>query len=240
MISIIIPTLNEESVIEKTLKNFKSKLTAIPYELIVSDGKSTDRTAEIARGIADKVLVHSENRRQTIAEGRNVGGKAAAGEFLVFFDADCFIENPNAFFAHALKRFEDPKLTGLVSWVKVRPEMATFADKLVYAIFNRYLSLINNILGFGVSGGEFQMMRKSDFERLGGYNEKLAASEDMDMLGRLAKIGKASIDKNLIVYQTGRRAHKVGWPKLLYLWLANSLSMMLHKKSYSKEWEVVR
>ena len=56
MISIIIPTYNEEKIIGKTLSELKAKLT-LPHEIIVTDDKSKDRTAEIARAYADQVLV---------------------------------------------------------------------------------------------------------------------------------------------------------------------------------------
>ena len=118
--------------------------------------------------------------------------------------------------------------------------MATLADKIIYEVYNRYLFVLNNIFGLGVYGGEFQMMRKRDFTKIGGYREHLVASEDMDLLNRLSKLGYASIDHKLVVYHTGRRAHKIGWPKLLYQWIANSLSMMIHDKAASKEWEPIR
>lgn len=57
MISFIIPTLNEESVLENILKwlsGFNGE-----HEIIVSDGKSNDRTIEIANKYADKVVIYN-------------------------------------------------------------------------------------------------------------------------------------------------------------------------------------
>lgn len=238
MISIILPTLNEESVIEKTLTSLR-RLT-IPHEIIISDGQSKDRTVEISKTLADKVLTYSGTKRQTIAEGRNAGAATAQGEFLAFLDADVTMPDPDKFFTEALARFNDPKLTGLVAWIKVLPEMATLSDGIIFASYNRYLSILNNVFSLGVSGGEFQMMRKSDFQKIGGYREHLVASEDMDLLNRLSKIGRVRLDTKLVVFHTGRRAHKIGWPKLLFQWTANSLSMMTRNKAYSKEWEPIR
>jgi glycosyltransferase involved in cell wall biosynthesis len=48
MISIIIPTLNEAKIIESTLRTLVTTLT-LPNEVIVSDGGSSDRTAELAQ-----------------------------------------------------------------------------------------------------------------------------------------------------------------------------------------------
>src|SRR5689334_22600922 len=102
MIAIIIPTLNVGKVIGETIQKLRLGLT-LPYEIIVSDGQSTDKTAEIAKRYADKVIVYRGEKRQTIAEGRNDGARAAVGDFLVFFDADCSLLNPQQFFTTALK-----------------------------------------------------------------------------------------------------------------------------------------
>src|SRR5205085_1564372 len=86
MISIIIPTLNEAKIIGSTLRTLAATLT-LPHEVIVSDGGSSDRTAELAAPYATTVVVYSGTGRQTIGEGRNEGAKLAAGDFLVFLDA---------------------------------------------------------------------------------------------------------------------------------------------------------
>ena len=63
--------------------------SAVDAELIVSDGGSTDRTLAIAEQHADIVVRHDDSqRRQTIAEGRNQGAKAASGSVLVFINGD--------------------------------------------------------------------------------------------------------------------------------------------------------
>ena len=239
MISIIIPTLNEEKIIEKTLKSLKKFQGE--YEIIVSDGKSTDRTIEIAKQYADKIIVHEGENRQTIAMGRNLGAAAAKGEYLLFLDADISIPDIDNFFKKALETFNsDPKIVGFTVKLKVIPEMATFWDNFFYNLFNNLFYFLNNFLHIGVSYGEFQMVRADTFKMLDGYNEKLAVAEDNEFFKRLAKAGKTNFDNNLVVFQTGRRAHKIGWPRLLMSWWINQLSVSLFKRSYSKEWKVIR
>lgn len=241
MISIIIPTLNEEKAIAGTLQKLKSSLTSVPHEIIVSDGHSTDKTVEIAKQFADTVLEHDGKTRQTIAMGRNAGARCARGEYLLFLDADCSIPKANEFLSHAISRFEhDPKLMGLVPWLKVGPQYATLADKFFSFLVNIVYATCNNILQIPVSGGEFQMMRKSTFDELKGYREDLVASEDFDLLRRLGKKGKTRLETNYEVWQTGRRVHKTGWIPLIYSWMINSIWYFLFKKSLAKEWTVVR
>jgi len=240
MISIVIPTLNEESVIDGTLSHLKSKLS-ISNEIIVSDGASKDRTAEIARRHADQVIVYAGTKRQTIAEGRNDGAHAAHGEFLVFIDADCTIKEPDHFFDKILKHFErDPGLVAVNVAIRVLPEMETTGDWIVFNLFNDYLWFVNNVLHIGMSAGEFQMIRKVVFDKVGGYNGSLVASEDVDLFNRLSKVGRVRYEKGLVIYHTGRRAHKIGWPHLLSLWILNSLSMMFKGRAFVKEWKPIR
>src|SRR5438270_4966660 len=130
MISIIIPTFNEASIIESTLRTLAATLT-LPHEVIVSDGGSPDRTAEFAARYADSVVAYSGASRQSIGQGRNDGAKTAAGDFLVFLDADCVIPEPDRFFTQALAYFEgDPELVGLTAYLRVFPADETFGDKL--------------------------------------------------------------------------------------------------------------
>lgn len=239
MISIIIPTRNEEKILEKTLLNFKNGFT-LPHEVIVSDGKSTDATLAIARKYADQVIEADPTKKQNIAVGRNTGAAAAKGDFLVFFDADCSILEPDKFFSLALKQFEKPTISGLVTNIRVLKEHETKSDKIIMGIINWWYGVLNNVFHIGMAGGEFQMMRRETFKKIGGYNEHLVASEDVYMMAQLNKFGQTKLDRSLTVYHTGRRAHQVGWPKLLWQWFSNTVSMTFRGKAASGEWEVIR
>jgi glycosyltransferase involved in cell wall biosynthesis len=240
MISIIIPTLNEAKIIESTLRTLAATLT-LPHEVIVSDGGSSDRTAELAARYANTVVVHSGALRQTIGEGRNDGAKVAAGDFLVFLDADCVIREPDRFFAQALGYFErDSGLVGLTAYLRVFPADETFGDKLVSGIANLGLRVANNILRRGASFGEFQMIRREAFARLGGFRADLIAFEDADMFRRLSRIGRTMIAPQLRVLHSGRRGHQVGHPQLIAMWLVNLVFVAFRNRPFSKEWTPIR
>lgn len=240
MISIIIPTLNEEKALESTLKDLTLNLT-IPHEIIISDGKSTDETVAIAKKYTDKVIVHSENYRQNISAGRNAGAKEAKGEFLAFMDADCHLENPDRFFSLLLERLaKDQKILAVTVAIKVFPKEETLSDRIFFGFLNNAVRFQNNVLKKGESTGEFQMIRKEAFDKVGGFREDLITREDGDMFFRLSRIGRTFFDPTLRVLHTGRRAHKIGWPKMIFLWFINSLSVFIFNKAYSKEWTVVR
>lgn len=240
MISIVIPTRNEEKIIEKILSTLKST-TTIPHELIVCDGNSTDNTAAIAQKYADKLVIQDKQRPKTIGTGRNQGAEAASGEYIVFLDADCTIPNPDAFYTRALNYFEThPKTVGLCARLKVLKEHSTLMDKIVFACVNATYAFFNNILRIGAASGEFMMIKKTAFNEVGGFKEHLAASEDINLFYTISRVGRTHLLRSLVVYHTGRRAHQVGWPKLLWSWFANTVSLVFRHKAASKEWEAVR
>lgn len=239
MFSIIIPTYNEEKYIGNTLAGLKAKLS-LPHEIIVTDDKSRDATAQVAGAHADLVLV-PESKHVTIAANRNNGAKYARGDFFVFMDSDSTIADPDTFFTRALSHFEhDPKLVALTGRIGVWPELETWGDRLVYFVFNAVHYLKNNILRMGEASGKFQMMRRSAFESVGGYREDLVTREDGDMFNRLAKLGRTLYDHQLVITHTGRRAHRVGWPKLLYVWMLETFWVAAFGKSRVQEWVDIR
>ena len=69
MFSIIIPTLNEEKVIEKTIKQFDNVRDIYNLEFIVSDSNSCDRTVDISKKNADKVVIHKSNSCNRLIRG---------------------------------------------------------------------------------------------------------------------------------------------------------------------------
>ena len=241
MISIVIPTLNEEAAIEKTLQQF-SQIKNTDFELIVSDGGSTDRTRELAKKAGARVIVSDAKTRQTIAAGRNLGANNAKGEYFLFLDADVQLKNHDEFLQTLLERFAgDQQLVAATVRVKILPELASLADRLLSTMMIDWPHFINNnILQTGSASGEVMFVRKSAFEQVGGFNETLVACEDINLFERLAKIGKTRSFYDLCVYHSGRRFHQVGWAKIVYIWVENFFYYKFSGKTKSKEWTVVR
>lgn len=240
MISVIIPTYQEERYIGTTLKNLEP-LRKKNFEVIVSDSRSTDGTVAIARRGADRVVVLGANRKRSVAQGRNDGARAARGEYLVFIDADVTVPDPANFFPKALRVFaENPRLVAITAKIKVDPRLSRLSDKIIFGILDLYFGMFNNVFNIGMAPGEFQMMKTSAFREVGGFDEKLAAGEDVDLFYRLSRVGRVRTVWDLIVYHTGRRFHKVGWAVTVYHWIKNAVSVWLFKKSSDKEWEAIR
>jgi glycosyltransferase involved in cell wall biosynthesis len=243
-VSIVVPALNEEKLIERTLRFFPEELRRRHgIELIVSDGGSHDRTVEIARRHADIVVVHAEERRQTIAEGRNKGAEAATGDLLVILCADTVPRDPEEFIRGLLALAEgrrapsDP--VAFACPVEVAPSERRLSDRLFHGFFNNYVRLLN-MVGVGMGRGECQVVRRESFLAVGGYNNMMAAGEDFDLYHRLTRTGRIGHRPELCVYESPRRFRRYGYLRVLASWTANALAVIVLRRSISKEWEEIR
>src|SRR5690242_16321240 len=82
-LSIIVPALNEAEDIAAALRALAPFMRG-GAEVIVVDGGSRDRTAELARPLANRVIVASRGR----ASQMNAGAEIATGDVLLFLHAD--------------------------------------------------------------------------------------------------------------------------------------------------------
>ena len=90
-LSVIIPCFNAEATIAVQLEALANQHWSKPWEVIVSDNGSTDKSMEIVKSYKDRlpnlrIVDSSLRRRQSYA--LNVAARAAAGTFLAFCDAD--------------------------------------------------------------------------------------------------------------------------------------------------------
>ena len=236
--SIIIPTKNEIKNLRKTLPQFQMLEGKFSYEVIIADGKSDDGTIDFARSFGYRVEVKTKEGRETIGEGRNRGARVAQGEILVFIDAGVVVDTIVDFFTQIHNIFSDVRIVAAVPRVNIHPDEATFADVVVHGLVNTLVRFIN-IIGLGAGKGETQIVRKTAFERVAGYNEALAAAEDNDLFRRLARIGKVVFLRDLQVFDNPSRYRKLGYPRVIVQWILNQLFVIVFGRSYSKEWKRV-
>jgi cellulose synthase/poly-beta-1,6-N-acetylglucosamine synthase-like glycosyltransferase len=216
-VSVIIPTLNEEANIGKTLKLVRAQRSRLDYEVIVSDGGSTDKTVDIAKKYADKVVV---SEKRGIWFGRNQGAKAAKGEVYVFIDADTMI--PKNYVDSVYPAFGDPRIAGLSCAFEF--DERTTKLRIIAEICNEYL-LFKGSLGRGELLGFNAVVSKKYFILAGGFPN--APLEDGALAVKLRKLGRVVFLPVPKVITSARRIEQQGAVKstLYYAQLALESSL---------------
>lgn len=242
-LSIIIPTKNEGKYIDQTLAQFSEYLEKYHLEIIVSDANSTDGTVEIvqryAAQTAGKIRLVQNDGQQNIAIGRNYGAVHATGDLLFHTDADVRIPDPDRFFQAVLARFEHPAVVAATVPIWVYPAESKLNDRLYHLFMNSVIRLSFTV-GVYLAKGECQMIRRTVFQKIGGYNERLVAGEDCNLFYRLHKEGRIAFLHRVCVHHSPRRFRQYGYAYVSWIYLREGLSLLFLGKSYAKEWTPVR
>jgi len=85
-ISVVIPAYNSERFLEETLKHIMNQTFLEPYEVIVVDDCSTDKTREIAEKYSTRIIVHERN--EGIGSSRRDGVLSSEGDYIAFCSSD--------------------------------------------------------------------------------------------------------------------------------------------------------
>jgi glycosyltransferase involved in cell wall biosynthesis len=240
MISIIIPTLNEEKLLERMLQQFTPELTKkYDLELVVSDGGSTDATLAIARRHVRVVVENTDGTKQTISLGRNIGARHASGDIFVFFNADTLIKDADRFFRRLHEEINIGGVVAVTSSVEVYPEDQRLSDKMYHGFYNWLFYMMNQV-GMGMGRGECHIMKREVFAEIGGYAAGIAAGEDYDLFRRLEKLGRIKFLKDVVVYESPRRYRRYGYTLVTVSWFMNFLAVFFLRRSILSEWKPVR
>ncbi len=239
-ISVIIPTLDEEKLLGRTLAQFTPALRSLyALEIIVSDGGSTDRTLCIAEREQTILLRNTSGLRQNISKGRNAGARAARGSILVFINADTVIENIETFFPTLIRTIEDADVAGATCIVKVHRDEERMSDRIFHSVYNSYFRFLNCV-GMGMGRGECQVVRRDLFWKIGGYNERIAAGEDFDLFVHLRRYGTIAFLGGQCVRESPRRYRRFGYLRVSATWFINAIAVLMFRRSVTKEWTPIR
>lgn len=242
-ISIVIPTKNEGKFIGPTIEQFRDYIGPLNLEIIISDANSTDDTVDIVRRFqaewGDRVKLIQAEGKQNIAIGRNLGAAAAGGDILFHMDADVHIPDKGNFFTKILRVFEKPAVVAATVPIWVYPSEAQLSDKIYHVLMNAVIRL-SFTAGVYLAKGECQFVRRTVFEHIGGYNEKIVAGEDCNLFYRLHKEGKIAYLYRLRVHHSPRRFREYGYIRVSLIYFREGLSLLFLRKSYVEEWKPIR
>jgi len=217
MLSIIIPTLNEEDYLPKLLKSIKSQ-TFNAYEIIVADAGSKDKTIEIAKKFGCKITAGG-----LPAKGRNEGAKLARGEVYLFLDAD--LKLPNNFLKNSIEEFKKRNLE-VASYCLVPQTNKKILKNGFEFFYNRPITFSQNLISHGAMG---ILVKKKIFQRVGGFDERIKLAEDLYFVRQAAKIGRFGIIESTKIYITLRRFETDGYLSTLFKYLLCYLFMFSGK-----------
>ncbi|MBI4024283.1 MAG: TIGR04283 family arsenosugar biosynthesis glycosyltransferase [Verrucomicrobia bacterium] len=194
MISIIIPTLNEEKHLPLTLARVHANRTE--HEVIVVDAGSMDATAEIGKSAGARVM---DSPRAQRAAQMNLGASDAQGDTLLFLHADTLLSDS------ALERID-----GAVQ----QPEIVGGAFARRYDSNSWFLratcwlaEMRGRLFGWHL-GDQAMFVRRSVFAALGGFRE-IDLLEDLDFARRLCRRGRVVTLKPFVL-SSARRFNRRG------------------------------
>lgn len=212
MLSIIIPTLNEEELLAALFESIK-KQNISGIEIIIADAGSRDRTLDIAKQYGAMVVSGG-----LPARGRNEGAKMAKGDLLFFVDAD--VEFEDAAFVGMLEEFRERQL-GVASFFLVFP--AKFQQLGLNIFYNIPIRIAERILPHGAMG---ILVKREIFDKVGGFDETIKLAEDHHFVREAAKLTKFGLFRSSKLHVSPRRFQTDGWVMTYIKFMLTELHMV--------------
>jgi len=181
MISIIIPTFNEEKYLPALLSSIK-KQQYKNYEIIIADAGSTDNTLQIAKKYNCRIIPGG-----LPAAGRNKGAKIAKGNYLLFLDADVVLKKN--FLKNTISEFETKDIDIATSYII--PLSNKKIDFILHNAVNVYFRITQRF--YPHAPGFCILIKKNIHNAINGFDEKIKLAEDHDYVRRARKYGKFRI-----------------------------------------------
>ncbi len=214
MLSIIIPTLNEEKNLSLLLSSLKEEKG--DWEIIIADAGSTDKTLKVAE---DFGCIITEGGLP--AEGRNKGALKARGDIFLFLDAD--LKLSPRFAKNSLEEFKARNLA-VASFALLPIKNNFYLNPLTLNLFYNFPQrILQKVFPLGAMG---IMVKRDIFEKVKGFDPSIKLSEDHCFIQAAAKLGKFGIIRSAKIYMPARRFEKDGYWQTAFKYLLCGLHMM--------------
>jgi glycosyltransferase involved in cell wall biosynthesis len=215
MLSIIIPSKNEEKYIGRLLDSLVKQKLPNNFEIIVADADSVDKTVEIVNNYIDVLPNLKIISGGLPSIGRNLGALESKGEILLFIDSDTYFKN-ESLILDSLKIFTKKNADILGCLLNIENNLKI---KLIYFLCNFIFYLSKLDKPFVV--GSYMMINRDVFFNVGGFDENLAHCEDY-FLSKQIKNKKFEI-YNGFIYTDDRRFKKFGTVKMIKYFIKNMI-----------------
>lgn len=178
MISVVIPLYNKQSCIRTTIESVLSQ-TYSDFELIVVDDGSTDDSASVVAKLSDPRIHLVRKENSGVSSARNAGIRQATSEYIAFLDGDDLWEPE--FLEEVNKMITDFPEAGIwgTSYFFLKQGTKVSAEK---PLPDGFYGIIANpwVLGHYYWTSAV-CCRKSALEEIGGFDERIAYGEDIDV-----------------------------------------------------------
>jgi len=230
-VSIIVPTLNEERFIGDCLRSLlQQDYPGDCIEILVSDGRSNDRTRDVVTEIAQECerIQIVDNPQRVTPCALNTALAVAKGSVIVRIDAHC--EYPNDYVSRCVQLLQETGADNVGgAWITLPGAETMIAHAIVYAQTSR----------FGMGGAKYRResakpgyvdtvpfgtYRREIFDRIGLFDEELLRNQDNEFNSRIiANGGKIYFDPSIKLKYFSRPTLKgflrMLWKNGLYHWL---------------------
>lgn len=200
-LSIIIPVLNEETVLANHLKKLQW-VRQLGHEIIVVDGGSHDKSVALSESFASRVVCSPPGR----ALQMNAGAKTATGDVFLFLHIDTLLPND------AIAVLEQGMSDGLSGWGRFDVQLS--GRHVLFRIIERMMNLRSRVTGIA-TGDQAIFVSRDLFERLGGY-AVIPLMEDIEICRRLKRYSKPVFFRQKVV-TSSRRWEQGGIYKTVWL-----------------------
>ena len=199
--TVVVPAYEEADTLGRTLDSLRGQ----EAEVIVVAGGG-DGTADVA-GAHEAVDLVLQDDGDGPGAARNRGAEAAAGDVLLFTDADTVV--PPDWVSRHLAHYHREAVVGVGG--PGRPLDGRLRDEVLFFVLSDWWYRVSWPLGFVQQPGFNASVRRDAFEAIGGYDEAISFQEDTELSLRLKALGEIVYDPECTVRTSPRREHDEGY-----------------------------
>lgn len=208
-ISIIIPILNEQSILAQTISNIM-ELSPVADEILFIDGGSTDESAQIVKNAGFNLI---------ISEKKGRGTQINKGVLMAKHDIICVLHADTKLPSDAITVIRETMADRSISLASFMPRIMGDTGTRWGTSFHNWIKtwytpiLFRPHLFLGgvrlLFGDHAMFFRRDDFHHIGGLDERLTIMEEADLCIAMAKLGKIKMVRRW-VQTSDRRIVKWG------------------------------
>ena len=214
LISVIIPCFNSGATIKKTIDSVQTQTWENKEIIIINDGSNDKETTNILKEIENVKVINQENKG--LPSARNKGVENSLGSFLLFLDADDWLEH-NALELMYFELISNRDKNFVFADIKLEGE----SNQIISKGYNFFEQLFLNQIPYSI------FIKKKDWQSVGGYDEKM-------------QLGYEDWEFNIRLGKKGFNGLRVKIP--LFHYTVNKSGMLLSKSSkyHAKIWRYIR